>query len=432
MASGDPGERGATNSGGNESMMGQSESGGPDPADAIHESETVLENLEPSSGEASQPAGSLADLDEFKRALIELGLVRAAELAAFEVDASLGVLGLARALVRAGRLTLYQSAAIYQKKSRGLLIGNYLILDKLGQGGMGVVFKATQRKTAKVVALKILPPSFARDQQAVLRFKREIEAAGRLNHPNIVAALDADEDRGVHFLVMDYVEGRDLDRIVQASGPLPVVQAIECLIHAARGLEAAHAQGIVHRDIKPGNLMLDAAGNVRVLDLGLARIVEAANPFGQAAGNRLTQSGMYMGTIDYMAPEQAEDSRRADHRADIYSLGCTLYYLLTGREPFEAETILKRLMAHQERPAPKLRAARPDAPPALESVFQKMMAKRPAERPATMTESIALLESCKASAADATAAAAEAPKSRPELKVFDEPLKRAAPAKPKA
>ncbi|HKI19644.1 MAG TPA: hypothetical protein VKA15_17285, partial [Isosphaeraceae bacterium] len=183
MASGDPGERGATNSGGNESMMGQSESGGPDPADAIHESETVLENLEPSSGEASQPAGSLADLDEFKRALIELGLVRAAELAAFEVDASLGVLGLARALVRAGRLTLYQSAAIYQKKSRGLLIGNYLILDKLGQGGMGVVFKATQRKTAKVVALKILPPSFARDQQAVLRFKREIEAAGRLNHP---------------------------------------------------------------------------------------------------------------------------------------------------------------------------------------------------------------------------------------------------------
>ncbi len=167
---------------------------------------------------------------------------------------------------------------------------------------MGVVFKAKQRTTGKIVALKILPPSFARDQQAVSRFKREIEAAGRLNHPNIVAALDADEDRGVHFLVLEYVEGRDLDRVVRANGPMPVKQAVECVIQAARGLEAAHAQGIVHRDIKPGNLMLDAAGNVRVLDLGLARIVEAANPFGQSAGNRLTQSGMYMGTVRLHGP----------------------------------------------------------------------------------------------------------------------------------
>ncbi len=436
MTSGDPGETGATNRLGNEATTGQSETGDPDPAHAVHESQTVFGDVEPRSAEASRTGSSatdsMADLDEFKRVLIELGIIGSDELGAFEMDPSSGVLGLARVLVRAGRLTSYQSAAIYQKKSRGLLIGRYLILDKLGQGGMGVVFKAQKRKTGKIVALKILPPSFARDQQAVARFKREIEAAGRLNHPNIVAALDADEDRGVHLLVMDYVDGRDLDRIVQTRGPLPVVEAVDCLIQAARGLEAAHAQGIVHRDIKPGNLMLDAGGNVRVLDLGLARIVEAANPFGQAAGSRLTQSGMYMGTIDYMAPEQAEDSRRADHRADIYSLGCTLHYLLTGREPFEAETILKRLLAHQERPAPKLRAARPDAPPALEAVFQKMMAKRPADRPATMTELIALLESCKALAAEGRAAAGEAPKSRPELKVFDEPLKRAAPAKTKA
>ncbi len=288
MSSGDQGEREATNRRGTEATTGQPEPGGPDPAHAIHERETVFGDRGPTSGEASPPAGTVADLDDFKRTLIELELVSAAELAAFEVDAALGVLGLARALVRAGRLTPYQSAAIYQNKSRGLLIGKYLILDKLGQGGMGVVFKARRRNTGKVVALKILPPSFARDHQAVSRFKREIEAAGRLNHPNIVAALDADEDRGVHFLVMEYVEGRDLDRVVQTSGPMPVVQAVDCLIQAARGLEAAHAQGIVHRDIKPGNLMLDAAGNVRVLDLGLARIVEAANPLGQTAGNRLT------------------------------------------------------------------------------------------------------------------------------------------------
>ncbi len=269
-----------------------------------------------------------------------------------------------------------------------------------------------------MVALKILPPSFARDRTALARFKREVEAAGKLNHPNIVAALDADEDRGVHFLVMEYVEGRDLDRVVRERGPLRVVDAIEYLIQAARGLAAAHAEGIVHRDIKPSNLMLDTQGTVRVLDLGLARIVDASNPFGQAAGGRLTESGMYMGTIDYMAPEQAEDSRRADQRADIYSLGCTLYYLMTGREPFAGETVLKRLMAHQERPAPPLRGARPDAPAALEDAFQQMMAKRPADRPESMTAVIALLESCKAAAAGRTLPPRA--KSRPELKVFDE------------
>ena len=220
---------------------------------------------------------------------------------------------------------------------------------------MGVVFKARHRRLGRVGALKILPPSFARDRSAVMRFRREVEAAGRLKHPNLVAAQDADEDRGVHFLVMDYVEGRDLDRVVRDRGPMQVTQAIDCLIQAARGLEAAHAQGIVHRDIKPGNLMLDNAGTVRVLDLGLARIVDAANPFGKSTAGRLTESGMYMGTVDYMAPEQAEDSHRVDHRADIYSLGCTLYYLLTGQEPFLGETMLKRLMAHMERPAPSLR-----------------------------------------------------------------------------
>ena len=176
--------------------------------------------------------------------------------------------------------------------------------------------------------------------------------------------------------------------------------AIDCVIQAARGLEAAHAAGIVHRDVKPGNLMLENGGTVRVLDLGLARIVEAANPFAKTAtvDARLTGSGICMGTVDYMAPEQAEDSRQADYRSDIYSLGCTLFYLLTGREPYPGPTALKRMMAHQEHPIPNLRAARPDAPIRLESVFQKMMAKQPADRPAAMGEVIALLEPCKLAA----------------------------------
>ncbi len=388
--------------------------------DPIHETATIggapgaPDSALPDPPRADDGTAAPVSLEEFQRTLVDIEIVGAEELEilAAGVPASEGILGLARALQRAGRLTAYQAAALYQRKTRGLLIGNYLILEKLGAGGMGVVFKARHRKLGRVVAVKILPPSFARDKTTVLRFQREVEAAGRLKHPNIVAALDANEDRGVHFLVMEYVEGRDLDGVIRRSGPLSVAQAIDYLAHAARGLEAAHAEGIVHRDIKPSNLMVDAQGAVRVLDLGLARLVDASNPFGQAAGGRLTESGMYMGTVDYMAPEQADDSRSADHRADIYGLGCTLFYLLMGREPFTGETVLKRLMAHQERPAPLLRAARPDVPEALEDAFQKMMAKRPADRPPSMTAVIALLEGCRS-------AAAEAPRSAQRLMVFD-------------
>ena len=374
----------------------------------------------PAGSENRPSAAGFAGLAAFSRDLIEIGLLDQAELDGFAADSAEGVLGLSRALIKAGKLTSYQAAAVYQQKSRGLLIGNYLILDKLGQGGMGMVFKARHRRLGRVGALKILPPSFARDRSAVLRFRREVEAAGRLKHPNVVAALDADEDRGVHFLVMDYVEGKDLDRVVQERGPLPVGQAVDCLMQAARGLEAAHTEGIVHRDIKPGNLMLDQAGTVRVLDLGLARIADAANPFNKTAARRLTESGMYMGTIDFMAPEQAEDSHRVDHRADIYSLGCTLFYLLTGKAPFPGETVLKRLMAHMERPAPSLRLARPDVSLALEEVYQKMMAKRPEDRPKSMTDLVSLLEAARNAPAPAARGGGPAAGSKPELKVFDE------------
>ena len=415
---------------------------GASPARQVHESETLIQGLDAALSGANDltsgsptPAG-VASLDEFSRALVEIGLIDEAELASFAADSAQGVLALSRTLVKAGKVTAYQAAATYQKKSRGLLIGNYLILDKLGQGGMGVVFKARHRRLKRVGALKI-PPSFARDRDAVMRFRREVEAAGRLKHPNLVAAQDADEDRGVQFLVMDYVDGRDLDRVVREGGPMPITQAIDCLIQAARGLEAAHGQGIVHRDIKPGNLMLDNAGTVRVLDLGLARVVDAANPFGKSTAGRLTQSGTYMGTVDYMAPEQAEDSHRADHRADIYSLGCTTYYLLTGQEPFLGETVLKRLLAHMERPAPSSRKARPDIPPALDAAYLKMMAKRPEDRPTSMTEVIALLEATKAAPEFEKGVRAGPAKSKPELMVFNEqPLPRAGtprtkPAPPK-
>ena len=351
----------------------------------------------------SQPARPV-DLEVFKRAVEELGLIRPSEFERFVTGALGGVEGLAKILVKARKLTLYQAGALCQGKSRGLLIGNYLILDKLGAGGMGVVFKAKHRRLGRIVALKILPPSLARNHDLLPRFRREVKVAAKLNHPNLVSVLDADEDRGIQFMTMEYIQGNDLDRVVRSGGALSAEQALDYVIQAARGLEAAHAVGIVHRDIKPGNLMLDSSGQVRVLDLGLARLVEACNPFDQTTLTALTKPGMLMGTVDFMAPEQGMDSRSADHRADVYSLGCTLHYLLTTRPPFGGSAFLSRLMAHQEKTVPSLIAVRPDVSEALDAAFQKMMAKKPSDRPASMTAVIALLEACRSSVGEAAQA----------------------------
>ena len=369
------------------------------------------------------PAVPLIDFAEFQRAAIKIALVDAPTIERYAEEASGDVTRLARSLVRAGYLTPYQASAVAQGKGMGLVIGSYLVLDKRGQGGMGVVFKARHRESGKLIALKILLPSFGRDGEAVQRFRREFELAASLNHPNVVAALEATEDRGVQFLTMEYVEGHDLEDMVREVGPLPIKTSLHCAIQAARGLAAAHAQGIVHRDVKPGNLMLDPSGAVRVLDLGLARVMEASNPLGRVAGASLTQSGVYMGTVDFIAPEQANDSKKADHHADIYSLGCTLYFLLTGHPPFEGETILKRLMAHQQQPAPSLHSARDDVPAALEAAYQTMMAKKPGDRPRSMTEVIELLEACRTTPN-------EAKQARADLKTFAETfMKRASPRK---
>jgi serine/threonine protein kinase len=353
----------------------------------------------PAPGVARPAHSGSVELTDFRRFAIELGLLEAGELDRFSVPDD-DISRLAGALVRAGKLTNYQAAALAQGKTKGLVIGPYLILDKRGQGGMGVVFKARHRPTGQVVALKVLPPSFGRDREAVLRFRREVEIAARLDHPNIVKALDASEDRGVHFLAMEFIEGQDLDSLVSSGGPLPIELAVHCAIEAARGMQAAHAQGIIHRDIKPANLMLARSGVVQVLDLGLARVIESASPVGQSRSGALTQTGVYMGTVDFTAPEQADDARRADHRADIYSLGCTLYFLLTARPPFEGETMLKKLIAHQERAAPSLRAVRNDVPEALDQVYQAMMWKRPTDRPQSMTAVIEILEACRSGVDD--------------------------------
>jgi hypothetical protein len=251
----------------------------------------------------------------------------------------------------------------------------YRVLEALGAGGMGVVFKVEHRLMERVVALKVISRSLTDRPELVARFRQEVKAAARLSHPNIVTAHDADQAGDVHFLVMEFVEGESLDRLVEEQGPLPVEQACDYVRQAALGLQHAFERGMVHRDIKPHNLMLTSEGQVKILDFGLARFASESRPAGG-----LTEAGQVVGTPDYMAPEQALDARRADVRADVYSLGCTLYHLLTGRLPFPEGTAFQKLLAHQQQTPTPVRDFRGDVPPDLLRVLDRMLAKDPAQR----------------------------------------------------
>jgi serine/threonine-protein kinase len=288
---------------------------------------------------------------------------------------------LARELLRRGWLTAYQVNQIFQDRGQQLLMGSYVLLERLGEGGMGSVFKARNWKLGRVVALKVIRRECLAEPGAVQRFRREIRAAAQLCHPNIALAHDADEIGGTHFLVMEFVEGTDLGRLVGRRGPLPVAEACDYVRQAALGLQHACERGLVHRDIKPSNLLLTASapgsglGVVKILDFGLARL----GP-GSDLTTTLTPANTVMGTPDFMAPEQALGSDDVDVRADLYSLGCTLYWLLTGQVPFPGGTLGQKIARHlNQEPAPVVRL-RPEVPPAVSSVVSKLMAKRPEDR----------------------------------------------------
>jgi hypothetical protein len=265
-------------------------------------------------------------------------------------------------------------------------LGPYEILGRLGEGGMGTVYRARHRELDRVVALKVLPADRV-DEAAVARFRNEMKAAGRLDHPNIVAARDAGRVGNTYYLAMDLVDGADLSSVVGRLGPLPVADACELVRQAAVGLQHACECGLVHRDVKPSNLMLARGGVVRVLDLGLARST-ADLP----AGERLTMSGALLGTADYIAPEQIDQAHAADARADVYGLGGTLYFLLTGTAPYgDRRTWWDKLRAHAEAAVPAVRDRRPDVPAGLADLLRRMLAKDPAGRPATPNEVAAAL-----------------------------------------
>ena len=369
-------------------------------------------------------------LRQFVKNLVNSGLLSAADVSRFEEslpsekrpgDAQ----SLARELVFANRLTKYQATAVYQGKIKGLVLGEYVVLDRIGAGGMGQVLKARHRMMERIVALKMLPAKAISSPEAVKRFQREVRAAAKLMHPNIVTAYDASEHQGIHYLVMEHVGGQDMASIVREHGPLSVARAVDWTLQAARGLEYAHRQGIVHRDIKPANLLVDKDEVVKILDMGLARISQEPGASDTAGSERLTSSGQVMGTCDYMAPEQAEDSRAADHRADVYSLGCTFYRLLTGRPPYRRESLIQVLLAHREAEVPSLLDARPDVPRQLNDVLQKMMAKRPEDRYQSMSEVIGDLEACVAGKESAAEAPAGGSSSDIALKSFLDNLSQA-------
>jgi serine/threonine protein kinase len=290
-------------------------------------------------------------------------------------------------LIEAGLLTRFQARHLLAGKHRGFLLGPYKILEPLGKGGMGAVFHTEHTKLRQPFALKVLPPDKAADPAALQRFYREARAVAALDHPNIIRAYDINQAGDLHYFVMEYVKGENLEDVIRKRGPVPYRQAVDYALQAAAGLDHAHQRGLVHRDIKPANLLLDEHGTIKVLDMGLARFFK--DPTDDLT-RRLADSSV-LGTADYIAPEQALDSHEADIRADIYSLGATLYSLIQGHPPFGGKSIAAKLIAHQMRKLEPLHKAVPEVPERLSAVVSRMMAKKPEDRYQTPAEVIAAL-----------------------------------------
>lgn len=303
----------------------------------------------------------------------------------------------ARALVEKNLLTRFQAERILAGRNSGFLLGQYRILDQLGRGGMGRVFKAEHLAMKRLVALKVLAPKMMQSERARELFLREAQAAARLVHPNVVAAFDAGEADGHFFLVLELVDGPNLDQLVRKQGPLPVNLACEYVKQTAHGLQAAHALGMVHRDIKPSNLLVQrgdsrrtdpsaspehSPGFIKINDFGLARLhspVAGAEGV-DLAGTICIKQNTVMGTPDYLSPEQARDLHSTDIRSDLYSLGCTFYFLLTGQVPFPGGTALEKLIRHSSNAPASLDHFRSDVSAEVGDIVQRLLRKDPDER----------------------------------------------------
>lgn len=393
---------------------------------------------------------------------------------------------LAQLLLQREWLTAFQVNQIFQGKGAGLTLGPYVLLERIGEGGMGQVYKARQKLLNRIVALKVIRKECLSNPKVILRFQREIRAAGQMSHPHIVRAFDADQVSGTYYIALEFIDGVDLAKLVKDNGPLLVYQACEYIRQAALGLQHAFERGLVHRDIKPANLLVargiasdrrrssgvmarpremltpkssgmlrrtDPAlhypwGVVKILDMGLARCTDA---FPSRASTQLTQIGSVMGTPEFIAPEQARDSHNSDVRADLYSLGCTLYFLLTGQPPFPDGTMTEKLLQHQfniPEPMAPIRRERLQewsnahhdqeagkqmlhVPDAVEEVVRKLLAKDPADRHQTPLELANALQAILQKMADGSLEREEEIARTAEITaVVSAPARKAARAKP--
>lgn len=288
---------------------------------------------------------------------------------------------LARLLIQQKALTPYQARKILAGATRGFFLGGYRILRTLGAGGMGKVFLAASERDGQRVAIKVLPPrKAAEERQALLRFRREMELSRRANHPNLARTIDVGNEGDVYFMILEYIPGESLYQAVKSEqgGPLRVPDTARFFLKVLDGLNAAHEAGLIHRDIKPSNIMITPEGDAKILDLGLARIQGEESP--------LTQPNLVVGTLDYASPEQLGNAAQADRRSDLYSVGCTLYFTLSGRAPFEGGDVVNKIFKQRmEDPEPLERVAR-GVPSAFAAIVRKLMAKVPDDRYQTCPE----------------------------------------------
>ncbi|HVL15073.1 MAG TPA: bifunctional serine/threonine-protein kinase/formylglycine-generating enzyme family protein [Gemmata sp.] len=335
------------------------------------------------------------------------------ELWAWISAAKPDVQNLAKEISRRGWMSAFQIKEIFRGNGRSLRLDRFVLTDVLGEGGMGRVYRAVDTRLHRTVAIKIIRKDKLKHPAAAARFHQEVQALAKMaRHPNVVEVYDAELSGDTHYYAMELIDGTDLTKIVRDRGPLPVPEACEYIRQAALGLQHAHEAGLVHRDIKPSNVIVSRNGRqVKLVDLGLARLIENEFAAGGGEGHRLTQDGFVIGTPDFLAPEQARNPTAVDIRADVYALGGTLYFLLTGKVPYEGATPGEKLLKHCIDPPPRLLTQRPDAPPQVEQIIHWCMAKSPDARPQTPLQlALALQPLCPvAPAAAAPAQPAAAP-----------------------
>ena len=292
-------------------------------------------------------------------------------------------------LIESKLLTKFQAEQIIAGKGESLAFGKYIIQEKLGAGGMGQVYKAYHPEAAKLVAIKVILPQGKFDTESVKRFEREVKASEKLVHPNIIAVLDSGSSKGSLFMVMELIEGKDLFELINEKGKLAIKEAVAYIIQAARALEHAHANGVIHRDVKPANLIADSQGLLKIVDMGLAKIQAGEN---EDKISMLTTNTAIMGSADFMSPEQTVSTKNVDTRTDIYSLGASFYFLLTAKVMYPQKATFSKLISHRQAPISSLKFMRPDVSQKLDDIYTKMVAKKVEDRYQSMTKLILDLE----------------------------------------